>query len=209
MNQDIQDLESKKQQLNATVNERLEQTAKQDELNGRLQKCLNELIELNADRRESERELRMKDTIASLKRIIPGVRGRVCDLCKPKQRKYEVAMSTVLGRNFDAIVVDTQKTATDCIAYMREQRAGVCTFIPLNSVVVKPVSSSFKGMHKQMRLAIDTIDFDISNQRAMEYVCGSAVVCDDMNIAKHMRWERGVEAKGTFGMNNFIVDYLY
>ncbi|KAK7207216.1 putative cohesin complex subunit [Myxozyma melibiosi] len=195
VNQDIQDLESKKQQLNSIVSERMEQTAKQEELNKRLQICLNELIEVNADRRESEREMRMRDKIESLKRIVPGVRGRVCDLCKPKQRKYETAMSTVLGRNFDAIVVDTQKTATDCIAYMREQRAGVCTFIPLDSVVVKPISNSLKGMHKQMRLAIDTIDYDPSNQRAMEYVCGSAVVCDDMNVAKFVRWEKGIDAK--------------
>lgn len=44
-----------------------------------------------------------------------GVRGRVVDLCKPTQRKYETAVSTVLGRNIDAIVVDEEKTAIDCI----------------------------------------------------------------------------------------------
>ena len=44
-----------------------------------------------------------------------GVRGRVIDLCRPTQRKYETAVSTVLGRNVDAIVVDEEKTAIDCI----------------------------------------------------------------------------------------------
>jgi len=44
-----------------------------------------------------------------------GVRGRVVDLCKPIQRKYEAAVSVVLGRNIDAIVVDEEKTAIDCI----------------------------------------------------------------------------------------------
>lgn len=47
--------------------------------------------------------------------ISPGVRGRVVDLCKPTQRKYETAVATVLGRNIDAIVVDEEKTAIDCI----------------------------------------------------------------------------------------------
>lgn len=37
------------------------------------------------------------------------------DLCKPTQRKYETAVSTVLGRNIDAVVVDEEKTAIDCI----------------------------------------------------------------------------------------------
>lgn len=44
-----------------------------------------------------------------------GVRGRVVDLCKPSQRKYEAAVSVVLGRNIDAVVVDEEKTAIDCI----------------------------------------------------------------------------------------------
>ena len=48
-------------------------------------------------------------------KYILGVRGRVIDLCRPTQRKYETAVSTVLGRNVDAIVVDEEKTAIDCI----------------------------------------------------------------------------------------------
>ncbi|KAK9464657.1 RecF/RecN/SMC [Lipomyces arxii] len=195
INEDLQFVTTKKQQLNEMVSKRLQQSAKEQELNEKLQKCLNELIDASADRRESERELRMKETIASLKRIIPGVRGRVSDLCKPKQKKFETAMITVLGRNFDAVVVDTQRTATDCISYMREQRAGICTFIPLDSVVVKPVSTNLRGMHKQMRLALDTIDYDGSNERAMQYACGSTVVCDDMSVAKFVRWDKGVDAK--------------
>jgi len=41
-----------------------------------------------------------------------GVKGH---LCKPIQRKYETSVSVVLGRNIDAIVVDEEKTAIDCI----------------------------------------------------------------------------------------------
>lgn len=44
-----------------------------------------------------------------------GVRGRVVDLCQPSARKYETAVSVVLGRNIDAIVVDEEKVAIDCI----------------------------------------------------------------------------------------------
>lgn len=44
-----------------------------------------------------------------------GVRGRLVDLCKPTQRKYESAISVILGRNIDAVVVDEERTAIDCI----------------------------------------------------------------------------------------------
>ena len=37
------------------------------------------------------------------------------DLCKPTAKKYEIAISVVLGRNIDAIVVDEERTAIDCI----------------------------------------------------------------------------------------------
>ena len=77
------------------------------------------LLQAGVDQRESEREVRLKETLTSLQRIFPGVRGRVIDLCKPTQRKYEMAVSVVLGRNLDAVVVDEEKTAIDCIEVKR------------------------------------------------------------------------------------------
>jgi len=35
--------------------------------------------------------------------------------------RYTLAITKVLGRNMDAIVVDTEKTGKDCIQYLREQ----------------------------------------------------------------------------------------
>lgn len=43
------------------------------------------------------------------------VHGRVVDLCKPTQTKYQTAVSVVLGRNIDGIVVNHEKTAIECI----------------------------------------------------------------------------------------------
>jgi structural maintenance of chromosome 1 len=90
------------------------------------------------DQKASERELKLKETLANLQRIFPGahmllthlsselmrctrtgVRGRLIDLCKPTQRKYESAISVILGRNIDAVVVDEERTAIDCIEVQR------------------------------------------------------------------------------------------
>lgn len=73
------------------------------------------MLQAGVDQRESERETRLRETLSALQRIFPGVRGRVTDLCRPTQRKYEAAVATVLGRNIDAVVVDEEKTAIDCI----------------------------------------------------------------------------------------------
>jgi len=37
------------------------------------------------------------------------------DLVKPTQRKYDTAVTVVLGRHIDSIVVDTEATAIGCI----------------------------------------------------------------------------------------------
>ena len=44
---------------------------------------------------------------------LSGVHGRVCDICKPSQRKYQVAVTIAMGKNMDAVVVDTEKTAME------------------------------------------------------------------------------------------------
>lgn len=174
---------------------RLRNAQKHTELDEKLQDCLTKLLEADDGRRQSEREIRMKETIAALKRIFPGVRGRVSELCKPKMKKYQEAVSTVLGRHFDAVIVDNEKTAKDCIEYLRDQRAGQATFVPLDTIQVKPLNSNLKGMHRGMRMAIDTIEFDAAVERAMQYACGNAVVCDDLEVAKYICYEKGLEVK--------------
>ena len=78
---------------------------------------MGKLSSLDADRRENAREKALKATIAKLQEILSpqAVRGRVVDLCKPQQRKYDQAVTVVLGRNLDSIVVDSQKTAIECM----------------------------------------------------------------------------------------------
>lgn len=189
------EMDAKKKEFNALTSERLRTARKQTELDEKLQEVLRTLLEADDGRRQSEKELRVKETVAALKRIFPGVRGRIGTLCKPKQKKYGEAVSTVLGRHFDSVVVDTERTAKDCIQYLRDQRAGQATFIPLDTIQVKAVSSNLKGMHAGMRMAIDTIDYDKSLERAMSYACGNAIVCDDLVIAKYICYEKGVETK--------------
>ncbi|KAI9755380.1 MAG: substrate-specific activator of APC-dependent proteolysis [Chaenotheca gracillima] len=189
------DIDSKKKDFNVLTSERLRISQKQTELDEKLQEVLKALLEADDGRRQNEKAIRMKETIMSLKRIYPGVRGRVSELCKPKLKKYGDAVSTVLGRQFDAVVVDTEKTAKDCITFLRDQRAGQATFIPLDTIQVQSINTNLKGMHRGMRMAVDTIEYDNSVERAMYYACGNAVVCDDLEIAKYLCYEKGVEAK--------------
>lgn len=109
------ELSKARQELENQRSERIRIQQLEAQTNEKLVEVHNKLLQAGVDQRESEREVRLKDTLASLQRLFPGVRGRVIDLCKPTQRKYEAAVEVVLGRNTDAIVVDEEKTAIECI----------------------------------------------------------------------------------------------
>ncbi|KIR74165.1 cohesin complex subunit psm1 [Cryptococcus deuterogattii CA1014] len=155
----------------------------------------HKLLQAGADRRENERETRLKETLASLKRIFPGVHGRVVDLCRPVATKYDTAVMTVLGKNIDAVVVEHEKVAIDCIEYMRNQRAGQATFIPLDTIQVKPVPERLRNFARGARLAIDCIEYDPAVERAMQHACSSSLICDTMDIARYVCYERAQEVK--------------
>lgn len=189
------EIEAKKKELNAATSRRLQAARMRTELDEKLAEVARKLIDADDGRRTTEKETRMKETITMLKRTYPGVKGRVHELCKPKQKKFQEAVSTVLGRHFDAVVVDTEATAKQCIEYLRDHRSGQATFIPLDTIQVKALNSNLKGMHRGMRPAIETVDYDQSVARAISYACGNSIVCDDLHIAKELCYNRHVDAK--------------
>lgn len=191
----LQDQAKAQNELNNLTNERSRIEKTEAELNEKLTNILNQLMEAKLDQRESEKEQKLKETLSSLKRIFPGVRGRVSDLCKPTQRKYDTAISVILGRHLDAIIVDREKTAIECIQLLREQRSGHATFLPLDTLVVKPVNDRLRGLSKGARLAIDIVQYDETLERAIQYVCGNALVCDTMEVAKHICYGLGQQVK--------------
>jgi structural maintenance of chromosome 1 len=197
------EIDQKKKEYNSLQSERVRTNQRHTEVEEKLQEVLKKLQEADDGRRQNEREMRIKETVTALKRYLPGVRGRVGDLCKPKQKKYDEAVITALGRDFDSVVVDTEKTGTECVKYLKEQRLPPMTFIPLDNIKVNPPNSSLKGLAKA-RLTIDTIDFEPSLERAMSYACGTSLVCDDLATAKYICYERIIQVKAVT-LEGFVI----
>lgn len=187
--------EKKSLAINSLVSDRDRTDQMARELDEKLHTVLTKLQEAQGYQRESQKEANQREIVSQLKRIYPGVRGQLGLLCRPKQKKYEVALATVLGRHYDSIVVDSEKTARDCIQYLKDQRSGQLTFIPLDTIIHKQPNANLRGMHPGMRLGIDTIDFDTNLERAMGFACGDAIVTDTIAIAKTLIFQRNVDAK--------------
>ena len=62
-----------------------------------------------------------------------GIIGVVADLIKV-EKKYEVAIETALGGSIQNIVTETEETAKEMIAFLKQNKAGRATFLPLTSI---------------------------------------------------------------------------
>jgi len=133
--------------------------------------------------------------VEKLRKMFPGVSGRLQDLCSPVARKHDVAIRIVLGRNLNAVVVDSQKTAFECVEYLKIQRLGAASFIPLDSIKVTPVNERLRNLATGARLAIDVIKHDPIYERAVQYACGNTIICDSTQIARHVVYDKGNEVK--------------
>ena len=80
---------------------------------------------------------------------------------------------------------------------MRNQRIGIATFIPLDTIQIKPINDKFRSIAKGARLAVDVIQFDASVERAMHHACSNALVCDTLDVARYVVYDKGQEVKGT------------
>ncbi|KAG0167012.1 Structural maintenance of chromosomes protein 1 [Apophysomyces sp. BC1034] len=183
-------LEIRRQELMSLEQERKTVHQKEVELNEKLQETLNKLLEAKTEQRESEKEIKFRESLAMMKQIFPGVHGKLADLCRPTQRKYDEALAVILGRNMDAIVVEDQKTAIDCIQYMREQRVGAATFLPLNTLRIPVINDRFRNYTRGARLAFDVVNYEKQFEPVVQYVCGNALICDNLKIAKQICYEK-------------------
>ena len=76
---------------------------------------------------------------ASVKKIMekkdsfPGICGVVADLIST-EKKYEIAVETALGASIQHIVTEDESTAKDVIEYLKREKLGRATFLPITSI---------------------------------------------------------------------------
>lgn len=162
--------------------------SKYDSLKAKIGEIEAQLREYKADKHESERDARLSEAVESLKRLFQGVHGRMTDLCRPTQKKYNLAVTVAMGKFMDAVVVEDENTGKECIKYLKEHRLPPQTFIPLQSVRVKPIIEKLRMLGGTAKLIFDVMQFDLALEKAILYAVGNTLVCDGLEEAKMLSW---------------------
>ena len=143
--------------------------------------------------RLSAKSIRIQETIAIdaaankiLSSKLKGIYGMISELGEVSS-KYALALEIAASSRIKGIVVEDDKVASECIKYLKENRYGVATFLPLNKIKAKqpnPELQKIKSAAGAHGLAIDLIKFDPKFKNVFSYVFGDTVVVDDMETAR-------------------------
>ena len=114
----------------------------------------------------------------------PGLLGVVSDLIQV-DKKYETAIETALGGNIQNIVTDDEETAKEMIAFLKQNRFGRATFLPLTSVNGKgnfknPDALKEKGV---IGLANTLVKTEARYEGVTAYLLGRVIVTEKIDDA--------------------------
>ena len=131
----------------------------------------------------------VKEVLKARGSALSGIEGAIAELISvPKE--YDVAIETALGASMQHIVVQNEQHGRNAIQYLKQNRYGRATFLPLNVMKGKTLA------HNQIRLienhpayigvASDLISFDPKYRDVITNLLGFVVITNDLKGANEL-----------------------
>lgn len=110
---------------------------------------------------------------------------------------YMNAIETTLGASINYLVVDNETSVKQAINYLKEQRLGRATFLPLNIIKPKYLDNNIKDSLKNTTGFIDTainlVKYDKAYDNIMQNLLATTIIVKDIDalnsIAKHLNYK--------------------
>ena len=163
----------------------------ENELRGIIEKHDKEYNRLSAEKNVSERMNRGSDAVAAIlglrdKGLMSGIRGTIQELATVEPG-YETALAVAAGGKMQAIVVDDDQVAADGISYLKKERLGRVTFLPLSKMMSgKPRAKAIMIQKQTDGYATDLIKYDRLYENAFWYVFQDTLVVGTMETARSL-----------------------
>jgi chromosome segregation protein len=118
--------------------------------------------------------------------LLRGIHGTIAELAEV-DKEYERALTVAAGARMQSVVVDNDENASKAIEYLKSEKLGRATFLPLNKMLTgRPRAKALmcERNSKSLGFAIDLIKFDEKYRSAFWYVFGDTVIMEDLYSAR-------------------------
>jgi chromosome segregation protein len=178
-------------ELNKRLNEDSSLAVQLGSARGKLQNASEELAKLSA-RQISIREMASGNVavqkILARKGEMAGIHGTVSELGDVNS-KYALALEVAAGPRIRSIVVEDDKVASSCIKYLKQNKLGTATFLPINKIKAKETFSEVKGLSDSKGchgLATDLIEYDSKFKKIFSHVFANTLIVDNIDVARRL-----------------------
>ncbi len=151
----------------------------------RIQNLIEKLEALEVKKAEFTREMsRATREILNLK--LKGVYGSIANLISIPE-EYRVAIEIAASQHLYDIVVENEDIAINCINFLKREKIGRATFLPLNKI--KPQEFKEKDLLEKrgvIGVASKLISYDRKFEPAIEFVFGNTLIIENLQTAKEI-----------------------
>ncbi len=115
---------------------------------------------------------------------VKGIIGVVADIIKV-DKDYEIAIETALGGNIQNIVTDNEETAKKMIGFLKKERLGRATFLPLTSITKPQEFKNPEALNEVgvIGMADELVKTDKAYKNVAKAMLGRIMVVDNVDNA--------------------------
>ena len=101
------------------------------------------------------------------------------------EKTLEIAIETALGGAISNIITDNEKIATKLVEYLKINKIGRATFLPLNILKSKEIVAinNIAKIKGYIGIASELVNYEEKFKNAINFVLGRTIICDNMNSA--------------------------
>lgn len=114
------------------------------------------------------------------------IHGTVAELGST-DNKYAMALDVAAAHKAHSVVVEDDKTAAKCIAYLKKNKLGVAAFLPLNKIKPVEIKKEVRELTKKPGvhgLAIDLVECEPKFKTVFQHVFGNTLVVGNIETAR-------------------------
>lgn len=169
----------KKINLDKFSKERFILNTQLDEIRKELAKIESNLEVMSAQKNNYDNLFEGVRNVLENKEVLPGVIGTVQELISV-EKEFEIAISIALQSSFQNLVMNSAKDAKSAINFLKQNKAGVATFLPLDTIKPNYIKNDMRFALQNAKGFLDfannIVKIDNKYQIILDYLLATNII---------------------------------